>query len=304
MHDHGAKSHDDADAAGFAWDDARHFAALAAAGSLSAAAKALGVDHVTVARRVRALEAALGLALVDRRARVPVLTADGERIAALVEEMAQAADGVARAASSASPAIAGTVSVSAPPTLLTALVAPGLADFRARYPALRLRLSGDKRVASLARREADVALRLVRPTSGDLVAQRVGRFAFGLYGERGYVARHPAAAHEFIAFDAASEHLPQHAWLLAHAGARPIAIRTNDFDSQIAAARAGAGIAALPDYAARREPSLVAVRTRQKPLVRDLWLVVHADLRAAARIRAVMAYLVACTAELRATRRS
>jgi DNA-binding transcriptional LysR family regulator len=289
------------------WQDLRHFAAFVRARTLSAAAAQLGVDHATVGRRILALEASLGLKLVDRRARIPVLTAAGERIAALVGGVEAAADAVGRAARGLKPELAGEVSVSAPPTLARTLIAPRLGALRARHAALRILLVGDKRIVSLARREADVALRLVRPVEAGVVGRRIGAFEFGLYAAADYLANRPRSRIELIGFDDDSEALPQQRWLRAQARRSrwPIVLRTNDLESQLAAARAGAGAAALPSFLAARHPELapVAVRARRgrdgARLVREVWLVVHGDLRAAPSVRAVMDFLVEATAELR-----
>ncbi|HTE51050.1 MAG TPA: LysR family transcriptional regulator [Kofleriaceae bacterium] len=281
------------------WDDLRHFAAFVRDRSLSAAARRLGVDHVTVARRLRALEGSLRVKLVDRRARIPALTAEGERVAALVGQVESAVDAIARAARGLQPEVGGDVSISAPPTIANALVAPRLPALRARHPELRIHLLGEKRIASLSRREADVAVRLVRPVEAGLVTRKLGGFQFALYGAKRYLAGRRSADLELIAFDDESDALPQQKWLRSLAGARPIVLRTNDLESQLAAARAGVGVAALPSFLARRHPELERVAIRARPIAREVWLVVHDDLRAAPSIRAVIDFLVEATAELR-----
>jgi DNA-binding transcriptional LysR family regulator len=281
------------------WEDLRHFAAFARSRTLSGAARRLGVDHVTVARRMRGLEDALGVKLVDRRARIPALTAEGARIAALVARMEDDANAIARAARGLQPELGGVVSISAPPTVINALIAPRLPELRARHPQLALHLLGEKRIASLSRREADVALRLVRPTEAGVVTRKVGSFEFGLYGARRYVADRRSSELELIAFDDESDALPQQKWLLAHRGARRLVLRTNDLESQLAAVRAGVGVATLPSFLAARHPELVHVALRARPVTREIWLVVHDDLRAAPSVRAVMDFLVDATAELR-----
>lgn len=280
------------------WQDLRHFAAFARAKSLSGAAKALAVDHVTVARRLAGLERAIGLRLIDRRERIPVLTPDGVRIATAVAAMERGAEVVARAVRGTSRAIEGVVKVSAPPTMINALIAPHAGRLRERHPELTLHLAGDKNVVSLARREADIALRLVKPTEPELVAKRLGSFTFELYGERAYVARTKPRDHAFVTFDASGSHLPQHAWLERHAGTRPIVLRTNDLESQLAAARAGLGIVVLPHYVAEAVPELVRVPTKLRPIKRELWRVIHEDLRSVPSVRAVMDFLDGCTASL------
>jgi len=280
------------------WEDLRHFAAFVAARSLSGAATRLAVDHATVGRRIAALEASLAIKLVDRRARVPALTTEGERIAALVDRVEDAALGVARAARGLAPAVGGEVSISAPPTIANALIAPRLGDLRARHPEIRVRLLGEKRIASLSRREADIALRLVRPTEAGVAGRKLGGFQFVLCASRDYLAGRRPSGFEFIGFDTEDSQLPQQRALVKLAGDRPIVLRTNDLESQIAAARAGLGIVSLPDYLAARYPELARVPSRARPIARELWLVVHDDLRGSPTVRATIDFLVAACHEL------
>lgn len=153
---------------------------LAREGTLSAAARMLGVDHATVARRA-ALEADTGLKLIDRRARSYQLTDDGKRIAATAIPMEEAAFAVGRAVQAARPGLRGEISISSPPSLANVLIAPQLFRLRQRHSGIRIKLIGEKRVASLNRREADVALRLSRPQQAELVARKIGSFGYSLY---------------------------------------------------------------------------------------------------------------------------
>jgi len=278
----------------FDWEDLRYFAALAREHSLSAAARGLKVDHATVARRVAALEASLSLKLVDRRPRCYVLTADGERIAALAARMEEASFEVGRAVRAAQPMLAGEVSISAPPLLASTLIAPRLLELRNTHPCIHVRLIGEKRSVSLSRREADLAVRLSRPTEKRLVVRKIGTIAFGLYATPGYLAAHEPERFEFIGYDDGLDDIPQQRWLKGAAGARALVLRTNDIDSQRAAARAGVGIAALPRYLGDTDTALVPLHVGMKAVTRDVWLVVHGDLRRAPPVRAAMAFLVAC----------
>jgi DNA-binding transcriptional LysR family regulator len=138
------------------WEDLRHFLMLAREGTLSAAARGLRVDHATVARRIRAIERETGLKLVDRRNRCYTLTDEGRRIAAAAQPMEEAAFAVGRAVKAVKPGVRGEVAISAPPSLTSALIAPQIARLRQRHPGIVLKLIGEKRTASLGRREADV----------------------------------------------------------------------------------------------------------------------------------------------------
>lgn len=276
------------------WNDLRHFVVLAREGTLSAAARALGVDHATVARRVAALEASTALKLVDRRARSYALTDDGRRIAAAAAPMEEIAFAVERAMQAAKPGISGEVSISAPPSLANALIAPRLIELRRMHPNIFIKLIGEKRSASLNRREADLALRLSRPDEGGLIARKIGHFGFSLYGAPSYLKDTPPHAFAFIAYDASMDEAPQQQWLKAIAGNRAIVLRTSDLENQAAAARASVGVAALPHFLGDRDAGLARYEVGGKQVGRDVWLVVHRDLRRAPAVRAVMEFLGGC----------
>jgi DNA-binding transcriptional LysR family regulator len=276
------------------WENLRHFAALAREGTLSGAARAIGVDHATVARRVAALEASMRLRLIDRRPRSHVLTEDGKRIAALAARMEEAAFAVGRAVQASGPEVRGEVSVSAPPSLANALIAPKLIRLRQRHPGVVITLIGEKRSASLTRGEADVALRLIRPTEPGLIARKIGRFGFSLYGAPDYLKQTPPHAFAFIAYDKGMDDSPQQKWLKSVIGNHDIVLRTNDLENQMAAARCGIGLAALPHFLGDADPRLQRHVAAPSAVGRDVWLLVHRDLRRASAIRAVMEFLCEC----------
>jgi DNA-binding transcriptional LysR family regulator len=276
------------------WEDLRHFVVLAREGTLSAAARLLGVDHATVARRVAALEADTGLKLIDRRARSYQLTDDGKRIAATAMPMEQAAFAVGRAVQAAKPDLRGEVSISSPPSLANALIAPQLFRLRHRHPGIRIKLIGEKRTASLNRREADVALRLSRPREPGLIARKIGSFGFGLYGAPIYLKQTPRHALAFIAYDDSMDDAPQQKWLQAMAAGQEIVLRTNDLENQAAAARTGVGLAVLPQFLGDPDPRLERYDVAPAPPSREVWLLVHRDLRQTPLVRAVLEFLTDC----------
>ncbi len=276
------------------WEDLHHFLALAREGTLSAAARSLGVDHATVARRVAALEASTGLKLVDRRARTTTLTDDGRRVAAVASPMEEAAFAVGRAAQAAKPGVDGEVSISAPPNFASSVIAPQLVRLRQQHPGIQIKLIGEKRRASLSRREADIALRLMRPVEAGLIVRKIGSFGFSLYGAPAYLAKTPTHALAFIAYDASMAASPQEVWLRTIIGERDVVLRTNDLETQVAAVRSGLGVAALPHYLGDGDPRLQRVVVTQKPVSRDVWLAVHRDLRRVPAVRAVLDFLASC----------
>jgi DNA-binding transcriptional LysR family regulator len=281
------------------WEDLRHFVTLAREGSLSAAARVLGVDHATVARRVAALEAETGMKLVDRRARSYALTETGRRVAATAAPMEDAAFAVERAAQAAKPGLRGDVAISSPPSFTNALIAPQLFHLRQRHPGIRLTLIGEKRTASLNRREADIAVRLTRSTETGLIARKVGRFGFSLYGSPQYLKETPPSAFAFVAYDKSMDDSPQQAWLKTTAAGREIVLYSSDLENQAAAARSGVGLVALPHFVGDPDPRLQRYEVDSAAPHRDVWLIVHRDLRNAPVVRAVLEFLTECLKGLR-----
>lgn len=277
----------------FDWEDLRYFIVFAHEQSLSAAARKLKVDHATVARRISALESSLNLKLVDRRPRAYLLTEDGERIAQLGRRMESESFAVQRTALAGQDSYAGDVTVSAPPALACALIAPRINELRAHYPQLSLHLIGSLGSASLSRREADIAVRLSRPKEPDLVTRKVATVPFHLYGSADYLANTAPEDRVFIAYDETMEQSPQQAWLKKQAGDRPILLRSNDLNIQATVAQAGAGVAALPYFLGDRY-GLQTMPSVGADLARDVWLVVHSDIRHTPAVQAVMSFLVSC----------
>lgn len=269
------------------WEDLRHFAALAEGGTLSEAARRLGVEHATVARRIAALEHDLALKLIDRRGRRLTLTGDGVRVAAHITAMEEGALAIARVAAGARHQIAGEVRISAPPALAAAMLVAPLAALRAQHSGLVLHLLGETRNASLERREADVAIRLSRPTEGDLVARKLGELSFSPYAAARYLATTAEPDRCFIGYDGSMEEAPQQVALRQMAAGRPYALFASTLEIQLAAVRAGLGIAMLPDFLVTPSLDLVRVDCDAPAPSREAWLAIHADLRNAEPFRAV-----------------
>ncbi len=281
----------------FDWENMRHFLAVARAGTLSGAARALQVDHATVSRRLAALEAELEVALVDRLPRACRLTAMGEQLHAQAKAMETAAFTAARLARARQDPMHGRVTLSAPPVLVTHLLAGRLAEFRDAYPGIQLSVSAQAQQVSLSRREADVALRLVRPKEASSVVRKLGRMPFALYASPAYLASHRADDWTFIAYDTQFADMPQQQWLLDLAGGRAVGCELSDISSQLGAARAGAGVAGLPCFLGDHEPGLTRLAHDGAMFSREIWLVVHRDLRHSAAVRAVMDFVRKVVAE-------
>jgi DNA-binding transcriptional LysR family regulator len=267
------------------WEDVRYFLALARDGSLSRAARRLQVEHSTVARRVEALELALGLRLFDRLPRGWQLSTEGETLAGLAEKMEEEAFSFERAAAGAG-AVRGTVRVSIAPTLANLFLVPRIAAMRERWPGIALEVAGEVRDVNLSRREADVAIRIRRPRERGLVVRSLGKIGYGLYAEAGYALR-DEAKWEFVGFDESLRHVLHQRWLEQLAGTRPFALRANDQMALHAAARTGLGIACLPHYQVSQDPLLAPVPSPTPAPPMEVWLVLHADVRRSPRVRTV-----------------
>lgn len=275
----------------FDWNDMRHFIALAEAGTLSGAARKMKVDHATVARHIAALEQALGERLVDRLARRWQLTETGCEVARAAEGMLAQAHALERMVRARKTTARARVTVSAPPAFASAFLAPRIAELGLLHPELDLVVSGNQSFISLGRQEADIAVRLSRPTEMTSVARRVGSMPFALYAAPGYTER-PPEAWQFIAYDSPLDHVPEQEWLYRFADGRQIRFRSNDLTSQLAAVRIGLGIAVLPCFFADADRDVMAL-SAQGGLSRDIYLVAHTDMRRNTAIRVVMDFIAA-----------
>lgn len=259
---------------GLDWADLRVFVALARHGSLSATARALAVNHATVARRIAALERGLGERLVERRPDGYVLTAAGSRALAPAHAMEEAAATLRRGGADAGPA--GLVRISATPGLAQAFLVARLAALMGQQPGLELELTTDVRRVSLERREADIALRLARPREGDLIARRLVTVGFGFYAAAGWRQRIAAGeAPRFVGFDEANADLPEAVWLARYLPGCRVVFRSDNQFMQAAAARAGAGIALLAHVIGRADDGLRPCPLAHAPPARELWLLMR-----------------------------
>jgi DNA-binding transcriptional LysR family regulator len=187
----------------------------------------------------------------------------------------------------------GLVRLTAARALADNFLIDHLGGIHERYPDLDLELIGDNRVVSLARREADIALRLGSPKDSNLLARRLASIAFGLYASPAQRDKLDSACKEsFIGYDRDSDFIFEASWLTRQFPNGRFAFRTNSQMSQAAAARAGFGIALLPRYLAANDPGLVPVSFAEPLPKRDVWLLTRRDLAKAPSIRAVSDYLV------------
>lgn len=282
------------------WERQRVFLAVLREGSLSGAARLLGLAQPTVRRRIEELEAASGAALFTRTPAGLQPTELARDLAGHAEAMAHAADAFLRHASAASGEVAGTVRISASEVIAVEVLPPLLAPLLDAHPALVIELSASNRTEDVLRREVDVAVRMVRPEQGALRAKHVGAIPLGLHAHRDYLARHgmpdrfeALRTHRVIGIDQQTSIVRN----LRRAGVpidRALFGYRSDSDlAQLAAIRAGIGIGVCQCALAARDPALVPVLSDSFGFALDTWVVCHEDLRGVARVAAVFEALVA-----------
>lgn len=278
------------------WDHWRSFIAVAEEGSLSAAARALRLTQPTVGRHIDLLEEAVGAGLFLRAPQGMALTDLGRELLPEARAMAGAAAALERAASAPLDAGRGVVRLTAS-EVVGAEVLPGiLAPLLAAHPGLEVELALSNRNENLLRREADLAVRMVRPTQTGLVARRIAGVRIGLYAHARYLAAHgtpqtPAelAFHVLIGPDRDAATLA--AMAAAGLDRRMLRFRCDREAAQLNAVRAGLGIGAAQAGIARACPDLRPVLSAHFDFHLDCWLAMHEDLRASARVRLVFDHL-------------
>ena len=273
------------------WDDLRVFLTLAREGTLTTAAKALGVSHPTVARRVQALEKHIGARLFERLPDRFVPTSAGEELLADTEAMEKAAHSIHRRSAGLSDTVRGTVRLSAEEAT-AALIARYSAELRSKLPQIEFEVISSHTLANLSRREADLLIREQVPELGGIVARKLGRVAYAIYVARDFPVKRstPAAlaALPWVGFDDDHIRMPGQQWLRERLGERRLAVRSNNWLVLHEATRAGAGLTVLPCHLGDTDPGLKRVGGVIPEVSSDQWLLVHRDLRALPRVRAVM----------------
>ena len=283
------------------WDDLRSFLAVARHGSLSAAARALGVQQTTMGRRLAGFESQAGVRLLQKTPRGYTLTAAGEAILGNVERIESETLAIERRITGRDARLEGTVRVTMVESLAVHVIVPALPVLRRRHPGIALDIAAGTRVMSLTMREADIALRFGRLRQADLAVRKVADVGFWLYASEAYLAGHggPVGAgegHDLVLNEADLMELPEMAWFVAALPqGRPV-LRTNSRLAQVAAVGAGVGIGCLARYLGDAA-GLVRLSVADPPPGRELWMAVHNDIRHTPRIRAVTDFLASAVRE-------
>ena len=281
------------------WDDQRAFLAVLEEGSLSGAARRLGIAQPTVRARVEALEHALGTVLFTRSVNGLVATEQARALAYPARAMAMASDAFVRAASAPPGEIAGAVRLSVSEFVGVEVLPPMLLSLRAAHPGIVVEVSLSNATADLLEQEVDIAVRMHPPRQEALMAKKIGTIPLGLFAHPDYLARQGAptslddlVAHDFIGPDRARSDLQLAAALHPGLTRERFVVRTDSHPAQLALARAGLGIAVVQRPIGRADPLLRPVLPNLEITTLDTWIVTHEDLRSVPRVRAVFDHLV------------
>lgn len=284
-----------------AWDDQRIFLAVLEEGSLSAAARRLGLSHPTVRSRIEALERELGTVLFTRSVNGLTPTETAETLRGPARAMAMASELFVRQASAPDGEVSGTVRISVPEFMGIEVIPAMLARLGEEHPAIRIELSLSNAPADLLAQEVDVAVRTVAPKQEALVARKVASIPLGMFASRVYVARRGAPSslaelgerHAVIGPDRNRSDLALVERLGGAVARERLTLRTDSHPAQLAAARAGVGIAVAQIPVGERDPDLVRILPDLEIATIDTWIVTHENLARVARVRAVFDSLVA-----------
>ncbi|MDC9597319.1 LysR family transcriptional regulator [Xenorhabdus anantnagensis] len=277
------------------WDDIRIFLVVARTGTISKAAELLGIGVATVSRKIERLENTFGMPLFLRHQAGYRLTEDGAELLEKAKAMEITASSFLFEADIRA-TIAGSVRFATLETLANHLIMPNLSALQKNYPNLTLEITTDIYSVNLHRRDADLALRIIRPEQGHVNVRQVGSLGFGLYGSETYLATCPAGvfrgeynnAH-FIGWTNEYSQLPSVNWLKQALQGRPLSVATTSICTQIAAANAGLGLAVLPHIAAN-DSGLICISS-DLGIDKPIWLVIQSDLAHSPRIRKVADFL-------------
>jgi DNA-binding transcriptional LysR family regulator len=279
------------------WDDFRVLLAIAREHTLSGAARRLNVDQSTIGRRLASLEQAANARLFDRTPEGYVLTAAGEAVLPSIEEIEGSAIAVERRLVGHDLRLEGRVRVALSDSFAVWFVLPRLSELRAQHPGIQIELVTGNLPVDLARREADISVRMAKPEQPNLIARRIGRAAWALYAADSYLQARGVPDvdaglpdHDVIGFETELRRTAGALWLREHAQHARVAFSTNSLLSVATAVTVGLGVSPLPCLFGDLQPGL---RRLPGGVIghHEIWVVVHPDVRTSARVRIVMSFL-------------
>ncbi|MEM5500462.1 LysR family transcriptional regulator [Ahrensia kielensis] len=279
------------------WDDGRLFLAIARAGQMLAASKALGINQATLSRRMASFEKSLGVSLLIRRTNGCQLTHEGEKLLRSLEIIEAGYLQAQADLKVDSPQISGTLRIGTPDGFGVSFLAPRIYGLIREHPQLNVQLVPVPRMFSLSQREADIAIVIGQPKTGRLIAQKLTDYSLSLYASKEYLsefARPESAAdlldHRLIGYVADLVYSPELAFENEFSSKWKSSLEISSATGQMEAVRAGAGIGILHDYLAASDTDLVPVLPALR-VTRSYWMAHHEDLHGIARIKAGTTFL-------------
>ncbi|HCD8031936.1 TPA: LysR family transcriptional regulator [Klebsiella aerogenes] len=285
--------------ADFNWDDTRIFLAVARSGTLSGAAETMDMGIATLSRRLDRLEKSLAVPLFSRYQSGYRLTDDGEALLARAEALEHAGLAFGETARLQGN-VAGLVRLATSDNLAAHFILPSLNGLMEKYPDLRVEVLSGVQSVNLHRRDADLAIRMVKPESGNLTLKRLGKVGFGLYSaDTGLAGSTDVAFNnaQYIGWPESHQHLPAARWITRTLRGRPCRVEANTLLAQLSAVSAGLGLGVLPHFMARKN-GLQCVNA-DIGVDQTLWLVMHSDLAHSRRVRVVADHLIALFDEIK-----
>ena len=281
------------------WDFYRSFLTVLRQGSLSAAARELGLTQPTIGRHIDALEQAVGAELFTRSSNGLLPTDMALDLKPYAETLATTADAFLRTASSRRDRVEGTVRISASEVIGIEVLPPIIADLQEAYPGLQVELSASDALEDLMNREADIAVRMTEPQQDVLLARRIGDIPLGFHAHRRYLERHGTpqtmadlTGHRIIGFDRQTAYIRMMRKLYPAVDELAAAFRTSNHLAHLAAIRAGIGIGICQTGLARPNHDLVHILSDEFEMRLGTWVVMHKSLRTSPRCRVTFDALV------------
>ncbi|MCX7283827.1 MAG: LysR family transcriptional regulator [Novosphingobium sp.] len=272
------------------WNDLKLVLAVVREGALTRAAASLRIDHSTVYRRLKAVEQRIGTRLFERSpAGAYHPTPAGAHVAAAAERIEAETQALDRAVSGRDQRLTGRLKVTSSETLAYRLLTPEIARFRAAHPGILVELAVANRVLSLSRREADIALRPMRPRENELWGRKIAEVAWAVYAADSLAPTDPAdpfGGHPVIGWGEEAGNSSAAEWVDRSASKERIVYRSSSLVNQFVAVHAGMGAALMPCYLGDGEPGLRRIGDPLSDLRGEMWIVTHSDLRTTARVRA------------------
>jgi DNA-binding transcriptional LysR family regulator len=277
------------------WSDLQVFLAVCAHGSVGAGAKALRLNHSTVLRRIAHLERSLAVRLFDRLPQGYALTARGQELAAAAAGVTEQLEAAQRRVTGADLALAGTIRLTAPDTLVQSLLWPMLAEFRKLHPGVGLEIVSNNTFLNLTQREADIAVRGSNKPPENLVGRRVGRIQTAIYASKDYLKRRGRGAMRrddtWVGHDPSLSHLLAAQWMRKHVDDGRIALRVDSLVAMADAVAAGLGLGWLLCPLGDSRAGLKRLEPPPAELDTQVWVLTHPDLKRVARIHALTDFL-------------